>query len=94
MSPQSLIKQPAESRLYSMDFAGLLAQGETVTTVVSIVAAPTGLTVGGSPVASGNRVSVQISGGAAGTEYKVTFVVNTSAGNIIEGEGLLQVRDL
>lgn len=89
----SLIKQPGESRLYSMEFAANLAAGETIATVDSVTASPSGLTIG-SPVANGTKADVRISGGTAPTTYKVTFTVTTSASNILEAEGVLVVRQL
>jgi hypothetical protein len=94
MSTPSLIKQPAENRLYSMDFSGLLAVGETIAGVSSVVATPSGLTLVGSPSYSGVYAMQRISGGTANTRYKVTFVVTTTAGNTLEGEGYLQVKDI
>jgi hypothetical protein len=92
--PQTLIKQPSESRLFSMDFSALLAPSETVTGVTSVTALPAGLTLSGSAVASGATANQRILGGAGGVMYKVTFVVTTSLGNTLEGEGLLKVEDL
>lgn len=93
MAVQTLIKQPAESRLYSMDFSNLLAPGETLSSVTSVTADVAGLTLG-SPTCSGVFAYSQISSGTADVRYKVTFVVVTSAGNTLEGEGTLQVKDL
>jgi len=94
MPTPSLIKQPAESRLYTMDFSGLLARGETLAGVTSVTATPTGLTLVDPPTYSGVYASQRISGGTSGTRYTVTFLVTTSAGNTLEGEGILQVKDL
>lgn len=94
MAAQTLIKQPGESRLYSMDFSGLLAAGETLASVDSVVDSPVGVTFDGSPVASGVYAQQRISGGTSGIKYKVTMTVTTSAGNVLEGEGVLQVKDL
>jgi hypothetical protein len=90
----TLIKQPSENRLYTMDFSAMLAAGETVTAVSSVVATPAGLTLNGAAIVNGALASQRISGGTSGAEYKVTFVVTTSGGNILEGEGFLQVKDL
>lgn len=94
MSVQTLIKQPSESRLFAMDFSGLLGVGETLTAVTSAVASPSGLTVDASPTATGAFAYVRISGGTADIRYKVTFVVTTSASNTLEGEGYLSVKAL
>lgn len=94
MSLPSLIKQPAESRLFSMDFSALLASGETISSVSSVTALPSGLTLVNPAVAAGTRAQQRISGGTDKVAYKVTIRVVTSAGNTLEGEGILQVRDL
>lgn len=97
MSLPSLIKQPAESRLLSMDFSALLAQGETVLSVSSFTAdTPTGaaaLAISGI-LASGFYAQARVAGGTSGTVYKLTALVVTSQGNTLEGEGLLQVKNL
>lgn len=94
MSVPTLIKQPSENRLYSMDFAANLDEGETILSVSSVVAAPPGLTLSGSASASGTRASQRILGGTDGVLYKVTFIVVTSSGNTLEGEGFLRVKEL
>lgn len=94
MAVPSLIKQPAESRLYSMDFSPLLQPGETIASVVSVTAAPVGLTLNGSASYAGQKAFQRIEGGTAGESYKVTFVVTTSDSNTLESEGILQVREL
>ena len=90
----SLIKQPAESRLYTMDFSALLASDETISSVTSVTDDSSDDLTLGSPTYSNTTASVRISGGTSGKTWKVTFVVATSAGNTLEGEGLLSVRDL
>jgi hypothetical protein len=94
MTTGSLIKQPAENRLYSMDFSGLLAVGEVLAGVTSVTALPADITLSGAPSYSGVYAMQRILGGTANTRYKLTFVVTTSAGNTLEGEGYLQVKDI
>lgn len=91
--PQTLVKQPSESRLFSMDFSGLLASGETVSGVTSATADKAGLVLG-APAFTTSAAQVRISGGTDGVTYKITFVVTTSLSNTLEGEGLLSVEDL
>lgn len=90
--PQSFIKQPTESRAYTMDFAPNMSTGETITSVTSVVSTPTGLTVGSNTI-SGQRAQVRLSGGTAGIAYNVTFIVVTSLSNTLEAEGILVVTD-
>lgn len=94
MSTPSLVKQPSESRNFSMDFSALLAPGESLTAVSSVVAVPAGLTLSGAATVSGAVATQRILGGTSGTKYVVTFVVTTSLSNTLEGEGILQVKDL
>ena len=92
---QTLIKQPAESRLYTMDFSQNLASGVTLSSVTSVAASPSGLTLSGAAAVSNDvYAQQQISGGTAGIVYTVTFVVVDSQGNTLEGEGKLQVRSI
>jgi len=96
VSTPSAVKQPAESRLFAMDFTALLGVGETLAGVTSVTALPASpaLTLSGAATYSGAFASQRILGGTAGVRYKVTFVVTTSASNTLEGEGILQVKDL
>jgi hypothetical protein len=92
---KTLTKQPSESRIYTMDFSANLIAGETIVSVDSVTGAPSGLTIAGGIISSdGKQVQNRISGGAAGTVYKITLVVTTSLSNVLEGEGALVVKDL
>ncbi len=94
MSVPSLIKQPAESRMYVMDFSALLGQGETLAGVTSVTVDQVGLTLSGVPTYSGAYAQQRIEGGTSGTRYKITFLVTTTLSNTLSGEGILQVKDL
>lgn len=99
----TLTKQPSESRLYDMDFSPRLAVGENLTgtpTVTEKTVDPnTGLkTVStdltfGIPTSALQIAQVRISVGLDGVLYEVTFVSNTTLGNIVEAEGLMLVLD-
>lgn len=96
MSTPTVIKQPSESRLYTMEFAALLGSGETLSTVVSVLAdrvTVPPLTITATAV-SGTTLTFRLASGLAGTRYKVTGIVTTSGGNTIEGEGIVQLEDL
>lgn len=88
-----LIKQPSESRLYTFDFSANMGTSESITSVSSFTVAPAGPVLG-TPTFSGKRVQNRISGGTANTNYKITVVVATDAGNTLEGEANLFVRDI
>lgn len=91
-APATLYKQPSESRLFSFEFSANMSSGETISSITSVIAAPTGVTLG-TPTASGTKVQVRISGGTNNTQYTITGIVVTSLGNILEGEGYLVVKD-
>lgn len=90
----TLIKQPSESRLYELDFAPLMVSGEIISSVGSFVATPTGLTLDTATNIGAKKIQKRVSGGAVNVLYKLTAVVTTSAGNILEGDGYLQVKEL
>lgn len=79
-----------------MDFSALLASGETITSVVSVVKDKTTAPdlVIGAPAFSGSVAQFRLSVGKADTKYKVTVIVGTSAGNTLEGEGIVQLEDI
>lgn len=98
MSTPSCVKQPSESRVYTMDFSAQLAQGEVITGVTSVAYdGPTGdttLVISGIASYTDTTANQRISGGTSGARYDVTMIVTTSFGNTLEGEGVLQVKDL
>jgi hypothetical protein len=96
MALTTVIKQPSESRLFTMEFAALLADGETVTGITSVTVAPvtaSPLTASGNTFA-GTQIQFRLAGGLETTRYKVTAIITTSSGNTLEGEGLVQCDQL
>lgn len=96
MSIPTVIKQPSESRLYTMDFSAVLAAGETILSVSSVTIDKTtvpALSVSGI-VFSGTLAQFRLAAGLGGTRYKATVVVVTSASNTLEGEGFIQCEDI
>lgn len=87
-----LEKQPVESRVYTFDFTPDVAEDEEITALVSLGAAPAGLTLSEQAV-SGKRVQVRVAGGVADTQYKFTVIVSTTDNNILSMEANLFVRD-
>jgi len=103
--PDLLEKQPAESRLYDMDFSPKMVQSpaEVITSVDSVAQLE--------QLADGTRVSTtdlvfpsaatfslqvaqqRIEVGVDGKTYVVTYIVTTDLGNTLEAEGLLLVID-
>lgn len=94
-----LIKQPAESRKYTMDFTALLG-GSTISSVTSVAQANQGLVTSSSAVTlgsatfSGVNAQIQISAGTNLEDYKITFTVVDGSSNTLQAEGILKVRDL
>jgi hypothetical protein len=100
-----LVKHSGASKLFGFDFGPQLASGETVSTVSC--AAVSGITFGtptvqstsfsdeedGSTVAANEGVKMRISGGTSGTDYTLTMIAVTSAGNTLPLPCTLQVRD-
>lgn len=104
--PDLLEKQPAESRLYDMDFSPKMVGGtspESITSVDSVTqlevqedgteVATTDLVFPVSATFSGQVAQQRIEAGLDGKTYKVTYVVSTDLGNVLEAEGLLLVID-
>ena len=86
-------KQPSERISNSILYTDALDEGDEVTTVVSCVVTPSGLTA--SPVlASGDRVRVWSEGGVNGESYKITVTVETAGGEIFEDELTCRVREI
>lgn len=95
---QTLTKQPSENRLYEMKFDALLGPDETIESILSVEVVPS--VVGSvvnfidAPIISLKSIFQRIKGGQARVSYKITFVVFTTDGNTIEGEGRLIVTDI
>jgi hypothetical protein len=90
-APQVLVKQPGETRNFSMDFSSLLAASETISSP-SVSYSPSGLTIGVASV-SGNKAIFDISGGTHPVKYRLEVTVTTSGGSVLVGDGLLRVYD-
>lgn len=99
MTLQTTEKQVAEAVLLQFDFSADMAADETISTVSSVTPVNQGEVGGSSNVSCGsNTASGQIaqtlcSGGTNLELYKITCIVTTSAGQTLETEGLLRVRN-
>ena len=78
---QNPLKDPSAVLDYAFDWTGWLAAGETITD--HTITADTGITVDSS-TESGGKVTVWLSGGTAGINYKVACKITTSAGRTDE----------
>lgn len=102
--PDTLDKQPAEDRLFDMDFAPRLSDGESLTGTPTVteetvdqddgsLTTTTDLTFGTATV-SGQIAQVRISVGLDGVLYKITFLATTDFSNTVEAEGFLLVQNI
>ena len=78
---QNPLKDPSAVLDYVFDWTEWLATGETITD--HTITADTGITVDSSTELDG-KVTVWLSGGTAGVNYKVACLVETSAGRTDE----------
>lgn len=95
-----LIKQPGEVRNFFMDFGKVLDTGETISSIVSVVAISLGdvigsaaLTVAGYSIV-GDGVQIEFRDGTHRERYRVEVQVITSSADTIEGEGILLVKEM
>lgn len=89
-------KQPGETIKTSMDFSNWIDTGVTISspivTHVSYGCETGDLTITG-VVVNGQTVEMLISGGTNGYRYRVQVQVNTSGGEVLQGDGILEVTD-
>ena len=78
---QNPLKDPSAVLDYVFDWTEWLATGETITD--HTITADTGITVDSSTESDG-KVTVWLSGGTAGQNYKVACLITTSAGRTDE----------
>ena len=97
-APQHLLKQPSETRTYAMDFANLMSASEFISTV-SIVGSGTrcedtsSLTITDIATSGLQAMKMTIAGGTNAQAYRIEVKVTTSNSQILEGDGILQIKD-
>ena len=96
LSTTELTKQPSESRLMTMEFDNKMSKTELILTMDSVTSTPSGV---GAPTfdagtVKSQSVDIMISGGTTDKKYKITMIVTTDAGQVIENEGYLKVREV
>ena len=87
---QNPLKDPSAVLDYMFDWTEWLATGETITD--HTITADTGITVDSSTEDAG-KVTVWLSGGTAGINYKVACLITTSAGRTDERTMWIKVTD-
>jgi len=106
MTRTVLVKRSVEDRTFDIDCTGELATGETIASVGTVAAAPTGPTFGpalinavaieyrdGYEAAVGKVMQFRIAAGTSGTRYKVTAAYITSKGDTRQAAVMLDVED-
>lgn len=94
-----LVKQPTEVRTFRMDFSNLL-YGATISSISAVTPVNQGLVQGSvnvtvsAQVVTAEYAEFKLSGGTNGENYKIVVTVADSAGNVLQAEGMLYVRDL
>jgi len=91
----TLTKQPSETRIFAMSFANkLLTAAETISSINNIIIYPNdaSLTVVEHSIGA-DKANLSVSSGDDNRTYKITVIVTTSTGQILENEGLLKVLD-
>ena len=87
-------KKAAEKLAVGMDFGSWMQSGETISSINSVssseCADSSSLTFT-NEVISGTNVNFFVEGGTIGERYTVTVSINTSAGEILVGDGQLVV---
>jgi hypothetical protein len=89
-------KDPNETKRYTIDYDAWLETGETLDTVtyeVTPVTASPLATAASSIAGDGRSVSVSVSGGLHGSDYKLTVTATTDTPQIKEDHINFSVRD-
>lgn len=90
----TIVKDPNATLDYTWDWSAWLVEAgnDTIVSQQILASTPAGLSIG-SPTQSLGKVTVFISGGAAGTKYQVTCRINTAGGRIDDRSIYLKVKD-
>ncbi len=86
------VKQPSEVKAYAIDFANLLAEGDSLASITSVTGTPAGLAISSKSIL-GTKVFFEVAGGADGLTYTIEAIAVTTNGETLEGDGYLVVTD-
>lgn len=92
MNLGNFTKQPVEVKDYDIDYSEWLTTGDNVQSA-DVVVAPAGLVVE-SVFVNDPRVKVWVSGGADGTQYKLTVTMTSADGRVKQDEFKIRVKDV
>jgi len=87
-----LQKQPSESKVLYIEFADELSTGDSLSSIVSVTEATSGITISGTSI-SGTKVAGTYAGGVDGTLYTIEAIVDTTNGERLEVDVYLLVTD-
>jgi hypothetical protein len=99
MSTQFL-KQPAETYTVAIEYAGKLPSGATIVSgTVAAVRLDTGATdntvlASTTATISGTQVRAKVQAGTDGLDYRLTFAVTLSTGDLLEDDLVMKVKNL
>lgn len=95
MADKTLSKQPAETRIFGMSYTNKLRSSTEVISSIDIVSIyPDDSTLTAISHSFGSdKANILVGAGISGRTYKITVLVTTSDGQILENEGLLIVSD-
>ena len=97
---QRLCKQPAEKRQFTKDFTNILGTEELITQITTVSSEKEGgyltdLSITSTGIATGSKkVTMFIESGTLGNTYRIETLVTTDASQILEGDGILFIRDM
>lgn len=94
MAITTLYKQPGETKIYAMSFKGKMAKTETINSIDTVVADPTGELTFVNQSINDQKVNLLISGGTNLNRYKITVTVSTSLNQVLEREGYLEIKEV
>lgn len=93
-------KQPAEAYLIAVEWAGKLPVGASLVSGTVEATRFPDLVVDNSVIAntlasvSGTQSIIKVQGGEHGRDYRITFMMSLSNGDLLEEDVLMQVRAL
>lgn len=88
----TVTQQPTERLSYTINYGEFLTDGDNIQTAVGIVE-PAGLIIEAVTVLD-PRVRFWLTGGTAGSKYKVTITSNTADGRVLQDEIFVKVKEV
>lgn len=86
------VKDPDESKLYTVDFSDVLATGETLLGTPTVTPNPSGLTITAATITD-SVVQFRAAGGTSGTFYAIDVIIGTSTSSTLNASVNLVVQD-